>query len=825
MKRTLLFLAMLCAIAATAQSAKKLYKQGLKEEKAGSFEAAATSFGKALIQKPNTYNYLVARGRVYEKLRRDDDAVKDYTSAFNLSASDEKLVLHAVDLDLKLSRPADALALTERILVNDKYNIDALEKKAWCQILLHQFNQAVQTCDMVFDKNKYNHTNLYQKGLALDSLKRYDEAADFYLRAVKLMRTIAPNDIKPLPVFKPYFYNLGAVQIRLKQYDDALKNLEQAANVDLADTVAPKNYLVYDKRHEAYLGKTDFNNAINDLNKAVVMQPGEAMLYVHRADVYARTNQYQSAISDYTKALQINDKSADVYFKRGKCRYELLDLDNSLKDFGACLAIEANNTEAKKLYEDTRKKIYEAGRESDAPDVRVEYPTADPSGFINVYMFQQDLIVEGTIRDRSLVESVTVDGVPATFRGDDKNPVFSCRITLNPMMTRLDIVAKDIYHNASTKTLKLGRLIGDTKSQVTLAGRLLSDDGTETPLPNRSIYLRNEKGEIFFAGKTDAQGYFKFDNLPYDRNYLMTVDVDDDPGLAKLGRFKVTDKNNKTILRSQSTDGKHFQFELLPNDMNTLALMTVDDTPLRIDLRGRLVADDANKTPLANISIMLYDGDGKLVDTKKADALGSFRFSQLDPGKNYTLSTDAKETSGLPYTKIYITDERGKVIREISRSTLGVYKFDLLPNETAQLSAVSDFDPWLRSINLDAKKSELTIIESIYYESGSYQVLPDAQKIIDKAVDALKANGKLMLEVQSHTDAVAGDEYNMELSQKRANAVVDYIVSKGIDKKRLTAKGFGETELINHCKNGVDCSDEEHRQNRRTVFKMIYPTN
>lgn len=80
-----------------------------------------------------------------------------------------------------------------------------------------------------------------------------------------------------------------------------------------------------------------------------------------------------------------------------------------------------------------------------------------------------------------------------------------------------------------------------------------------------------------------------------------------------------------------------------------------------------------------------------------------------------------------------------------------------------------------------------------------------------------------MLEVQSHTDATAGDEYNMELSQKRANTVVDYIVNKGIAKKRLTAKGFGETQLINRCANGVDCSDEEHRQNRRTVFKLNYP--
>ncbi len=96
-----------------------------------------------------------------------------------------------------------------------------------------------------------------------------------------------------------------------------------------------------------------------------------------------------------------------------------------------------------------------------------------------------------------------------------------------------------------------------------------------------------------------------------------------------------------------------------------------------------------------------------------------------------------------------------------------------------------------------------------------------SEAIIDKAVEALKANPKLTLQVESHTDAVAGDEFNLDLSQKRATSVVDYIQSKGIDKKRLIAKGMGETALTNQCANGVDCSDAEHKQNRRTVFKLI----
>ncbi|MCK6649571.1 MAG: OmpA family protein, partial [Bacteroidia bacterium] len=92
-------------------------------------------------------------------------------------------------------------------------------------------------------------------------------------------------------------------------------------------------------------------------------------------------------------------------------------------------------------------------------------------------------------------------------------------------------------------------------------------------------------------------------------------------------------------------------------------------------------------------------------------------------------------------------------------------------------------------------------------------------------IDALKMNTKLFLEVQAHTDAIAGDDYNMELSQKRASTVVDYMINKGIDKKRLSAKGYGESQLSNRCANGIECSDAEHKQNRRTVFKISYVGN
>jgi outer membrane protein OmpA-like peptidoglycan-associated protein len=73
----------------------------------------------------------------------------------------------------------------------------------------------------------------------------------------------------------------------------------------------------------------------------------------------------------------------------------------------------------------------------------------------------------------------------------------------------------------------------------------------------------------------------------------------------------------------------------------------------------------------------------------------------------------------------------------------------------------------------------------------------------------------------SHTDAQGSDKYNERLSQRRAQSAVDWLIGRGIESDRLVAVGYGESQILNHCVNGVSCTDDEHRFNRRTEFKII----
>lgn len=112
-------------------------------------------------------------------------------------------------------------------------------------------------------------------------------------------------------------------------------------------------------------------------------------------------------------------------------------------------------------------------------------------------------------------------------------------------------------------------------------------------------------------------------------------------------------------------------------------------------------------------------------------------------------------------------------------------------------------------------------IKEIKFDLNKYNIRPDAAAELVKIVEAMKDHPTMKIDIRSHTDSRGSDKYNLILSDKRAKATMEWIVNQGIAKNRLTAKGYGETQLVNGCKNGVPCSEEEHQQNRRSEFIIV----
>lgn len=125
------------------------------------------------------------------------------------------------------------------------------------------------------------------------------------------------------------------------------------------------------------------------------------------------------------------------------------------------------------------------------------------------------------------------------------------------------------------------------------------------------------------------------------------------------------------------------------------------------------------------------------------------------------------------------------------------------------------------NLNPVLKVGDKFILENIHYDFDKHNIRPDAALILDRLVATMRDNPTLKIELSSHTDSRGSDSYNEKLSQRRAQAAVDYLVTRGIARERLVAKGYGETRLLNRCSNGVDCTRAEHQANRRTEVEVL----
>ncbi len=112
-------------------------------------------------------------------------------------------------------------------------------------------------------------------------------------------------------------------------------------------------------------------------------------------------------------------------------------------------------------------------------------------------------------------------------------------------------------------------------------------------------------------------------------------------------------------------------------------------------------------------------------------------------------------------------------------------------------------------------------LENIFYDFDDDKILPSAEQDLTVLFELMNKYEDMVIELGSHTDAQGATGYNRRLSQRRANSAKNWLTEKGIDPSRITSVGYGESQIRNHCTNGKKCSDEEHRYNRRTEFKIV----
>jgi outer membrane protein OmpA-like peptidoglycan-associated protein len=137
---------------------------------------------------------------------------------------------------------------------------------------------------------------------------------------------------------------------------------------------------------------------------------------------------------------------------------------------------------------------------------------------------------------------------------------------------------------------------------------------------------------------------------------------------------------------------------------------------------------------------------------------------------------------------------------------------------TAPKAETDDLKIMLKPIDKIIVKDEV-VLNPILFDFDKSNITKQGAFELDKLVAVMTKYPEMVIYAKSHTDYLGSDKYNMQLSERRAQSTVQYVISKGIDASRITGKGFGETEPRVDC--GTKCTDEERQMNRRSEFKIV----
>ncbi|TAD95969.1 MAG: hypothetical protein EAZ97_14775 [Bacteroidetes bacterium] len=201
-----------------------------------------------------------------------------------------------------------------------------------------------------------------------------------------------------------------------------------------------------------------------------------------------------------------------------------------------------------------------------------------------------------------------------------------------------------------------------------------------------------------------------------------------------------------------------------------------------------IVVNEVNGQPIANAEVVLTNRFDKNSVKTMTNAQGEFQFS-LYADMIYDLQVKSKGF--------------------LTKTTK-----DIVSNKNSN------------SINLTIALKFIIIGKSMRLENIDF--LPNNEELhisdtksIDDLYSLLFTNPNLIVEISSHTDSRGNDDYNYQLSQSRAEKIVNYLLSRGIKKTQMMARGYGETYLLNHCENDVKCAGRDHEENRRSEYMVI----
>ncbi len=442
---------------------------------------------------------------------------------------------------------------------------------------------------------------------------------------------------------------------------------------------------------------------------------------------------------------------------------------------------------------------FSCGHPSITPDgKRLYFVSNRPGGFGGTDIYYSDRTETGWAEPVNLGEKInTPDDEMFPFYDKYDRLFFSSRGHIG--IGGLDIFCALPYKNGYGKIINMGVPINSERDDFSF---FLKDDALSGYMASNRIggagdddvYNIDFPQPLIFPQLMIVRIFDKKDNSPIvfaDLNIKGKEVVIDT--IASEGRIAYEAIPGSEFNISVDKDGYKTYKELYKFPKSTRDTLYKDLFLTREDrylLKG-IVFLDSITNPFSGVKVSLFADDISINDTV-TDYNGDFLWT-LNSNTDYTVQFEKKDF----FTKRIDVTTKGR-----KPGIIDVNKMYNLKLDKIELNAIVE-------------------IPNIYYDLGKSDIRPDAAKELDNLVKFLEENIQIVIELGSHTDSRGKSKYNQYLSQKRAESAIRYLIENGIDKSRVKAKGYGESRLKNHCKNGVKCSESLHQENRRTEIRIV----
>lgn len=329
----------------------------------------------------------------------------------------------------------------------------------------------------------------------------------------------------------------------------------------------------------------------------------------------------------------------------------------------------------------------------------------------------------------------------------------------------------------------------------------INADGSFGKPENLGNKINTEGKETFPFATDENELYFSTDGYPGLGGldiYMARINADGtfenpvnigEPANSKFDDFAyfIDTKTRKGFLSSNREGGK--------GSDDIYKFLETRKLVCEQELSG-VVTDKDTKEPIAGAKVTLFDDKFKKLAETTTNAEGKYDFGKVECGKAYYVRAekDGYETK----------EERIQI-----------------PQETGKTELPIELEKKVKPIPVGGDLAKTFGIKEILFDFDKSNIRQDAAVELAKILDVLQQYPTMKIDIRSHTDSRGSKAYNEKLSDRRAKSTREWLISKGISTDRLTAKGYGENQLVNDCSDGVKCTAEEHQANRRSEFIIV----